>query len=275
MYPRSFFALIGLLVCLAGGCGGGQNELPYATPERLDKGLVVVLPGVHGRLWISDSVCQGLGDGGVEQAIVVYDWTWMGKLLPFYNLGQADRNVRVAVDIAQYVMDYQDKYPGRPVTLVGYSGGGPLAVWAAEAMPPGRQVDGIILLSPPLVPEYDLRPALRSCRKGAVNFYSTSDVIYLELGTLIFGTMDKENAASAGNLSFLSQETPLQPPYDRLFQIAWQSKMAEDGYNGQHLTIGEAPYVRDYVAPLVRSAIWDQALIDATREGRGADAVRP
>jgi len=190
-------------VCVAaasGGCGGtGQ---PYVTPERLDRGLVVVLTGIHGRLWLSESICHGLDQGGVGQAVEMCDWTYHGALLPFYNLGAVERNHEEAQRIAGRIAAYQKDHPGRPVTLVGYSGGGPLAVWTAEALPPGVQLEGIVLLSAPLVPEYDLRPALAASRKGIVSFHSAKDTLYLALGTIVFGTMDKQHRVSAGNLGF-------------------------------------------------------------------------
>ena len=189
---------------LAGSlCGCGGTGQPYVTPERLDKGLVIVLTGIHGRLWLSENICHGLVDGGVNQAIEIYDWTYHGQFLPFYNLGAMERNHRVARQIAAHVHAYLEDYPGRPVTLVGYSGGGPLAVWTAESLPQGDPLDGIVLLSAPLVPDYDLRPALSASRKGIVGFYSEKDRVYLALGTLIFGTMDKHHRVSAGNLGFV------------------------------------------------------------------------
>ena len=183
-------------------CGCSGTGQPYVTPQRLDKGLVIVLTGIHGRLWISQSICRGLADGGVEQAIEIYDWTYRGQLLPFYNLGAIERNHEVARRIADHVVAYRKEHPGRGVTLVGYSGGGPLAIWTAEALPKGTCLDGMVLLSTPLVPEYDLRPALAASRKGAVSFHSQKDFIYLALGTVIFGTMDKQHRVSAGNVGF-------------------------------------------------------------------------
>lgn len=247
----------------------------------MDKGLVVVLTGIHGRLWLSESICEGLAeDGGVDQAVEVYDWTWHGHLLPFYNLGAVERNHRAARQIAEHIAAYQREHPGRPVTLVGYSGGGALAIWTAEALPEGTQVDGLILLCTPLVPEYDLRPALAASRKGAVSFHSGKDMLYLAMGTLIFGTMDKHHRISAGNLGFLDPEGPTgtEPraagppkdlPYRKLYQVPWQEDMGPTGYDGTHLTIGAKGFIAAYVAPLVRSPEWSIAVVEAVAHHRG------
>lgn len=256
-------------------CGCGGTGQPFVSPQRLDKGLVIVLTGIHGRLWLSESIGQGLADGVVEGAIEIYDWTYHGHLLPFYNLGAIERNHKMARQIAAHVQAYQKDHPGRPVTLVGYSGGGPLAVWTAEALPKGAQLDGIVLLSTPLVPEYDLRPTLSVSRKGVVSFYSPNDRIYLALGTLLFGTMDKQHRISAGNVGFndprkshaVSSSTRPAPEcsgnevYDKLYQVPWDPRMAKYGYDGTHLTIGAKDFIAAYVAPLVKTRQWNAHLV--------------
>jgi len=250
--------------CLA-GCGGtGQ---PFMTNDRLDKGLVIVLPGIHGRLWLSEDIMDGLNKGGIDQGIEIYDWTYHGHWLPFYNLGAVERNHQVAKDIAAHIHDYQQAHPGRPVTLVGYSGGGPLAVWVAESMPkepgcPAARLDGVILLSTPLVPTYDLSAALDASRKGIVSFHSARDMVYLGMGTLIFGTMDLHHVVSAGNVGFSPPDSPGdRPAYQRLFQVEYSDRMANYGYMGTHLSIGAPSFIAAYIAPLVRAAAWDSALV--------------
>ena len=270
-------AVLAAAIPLLAGCGGGTGQ-PYVTPERLDKGLVVVLPGIHGRLWLSESIMKGLADGGVDEAIEIYDWTYEGHWLPFYNLGAVERNHQEAGCVARHIAEYQDKHPGAPVTLVGYSGGGPLAVWTAEQMPSGHKLDGVVLLSPPLVPEYDLTPALSASRRGIVNFYSHKDVMYLAAGTLVFGTMDKQNRVSAGNVGFYYPQAATMPaeansPYAHVFQVPYRDEMAATGHTGSHLTIGEPAFICQYVAPLVRARQWDVALMDAVRDGKAGVPV--
>jgi pimeloyl-ACP methyl ester carboxylesterase len=277
MIRRLLFAAPIVLWFLGSLCGCGGTGQPNVQPSRLDKGLVIVLTGVHGRLWLSESICQGLDQGGVDQAIEIYDWTYHGQWLPFYNLGAVERNHRMARQISAHVQAYQKDHPGRPVTLVGYSGGGPLAIWTAEALPKDVHVDGLILLCTPLVPEYDLRPALSASRKGIMSFYSPRDRIYLAMGTLLFGTMDKRHRVSAGNLGFFdprksdasgsAASAPAEyDVYDKLYQVAWQPEMAQYGYDGMHLTIGAKDFVAAYLAPLVKARRWDARLVDQLPE---------
>ena len=270
---------VSVVVFLAAAAGCSSSGQPYVTDVRLDKGLVVVLTGIHGRLWLSESICKGLDEGGADCAIEIDDWTYEGKWLPFYNLGAYERNHEMAKRLAARIVQYQKDHPGGPVTLVGYSGGGPLAVWTAEAMPRGAQLDSLILLSTPLVPEYDLGPALAASRKGIASFYSKRDIVYLGLGTLIFGTMDKKHKVSAGNLGFIvPQSGQRAAAYQRLYQIRWRPEMGKLGYSGSHLTIGAGSFVACCIAPLVRAPTWDQDLIDRAARGQATaqiTATRP
>ena len=45
------------------------------TPERLQHGLVLVLPGIEGESCINHNIAHGLADGGVSSAIEIFDWT--------------------------------------------------------------------------------------------------------------------------------------------------------------------------------------------------------
>src|SRR5262249_30928732 len=68
--------------------------------------------------------------------------------------------------------------PAAEIYIVGHSAGAGVILAAAEALPPGS-VDRIVLLSPSLSVDYDLRPALRCVRETLDVFYSTRDWIYL------------------------------------------------------------------------------------------------
>jgi pimeloyl-ACP methyl ester carboxylesterase len=255
-------ALLGGAAVLGGLAGCGGTGQPHVTPQRLDRGLVLVLPGIHGRLWLSENLGNGLAAGGVDQAIEIYDWTQpVGNWCVFYNLMAVEHNREIAARIAHYITDYQAAHPGRPVTLVGYSGGGPMAVYIAEAMPAGACVDAIFLLSAPLTKTYPLEKALAASRKGILSIYSNRDLAYLGMGTLLFGTMDGKHEISAGNVRF---ETPAGGPgadlYRKLFQVSWEPWMDKLGYTGSHLSSASPPFVAAYLAPLIRADRWNSDL---------------
>ena len=231
---------------------------PYVTPERLDKGLVVVLPGIEGRSYLNESIRNGIVAGGVDYAVEIYSW---GSFLgPFYNLRATTRNHKKSEELAEKIKQYKKDYPGRPVFLVGQSGGGAIAAWTAEKLPPGEKVDGIIMINAALSREYDLDLALKHSNRGIVNFCSNQDWVFLKLGTTAFGTMDGPNSASAGKEGFI---IPIDLPdsYDKLFQIVWTKEMLMHGHYGGHLSSSSEGFISQFVAPLIRAPFWDQAII--------------
>jgi pimeloyl-ACP methyl ester carboxylesterase len=245
---------------LLAGCGGQ----PYRTEERLDRGLVIVLPGIEGRSQFNRAIVEGLNDGGVNWAIETYDWT--SALGPLYNLRAEERNHRKANEIAWRILRYQWAYPNRPVVLVGQSGGGAMAVWAAESMLPGVKVNGIILLAASLSPKYSLDLALGNSQRGVINFYSSLDVLVSGLGTALSGTMDGRHTMSAGQVGFeVPKIGPTVEVYRRLQQIAWKPQMASSGNPGLHLTSGARRFVAEYVAPFIMAepfdVEWDESAV--------------
>lgn len=248
-----------ILALAAGGCANPQL---FLTPERLDRGLVMVLTGIEGRSPINNAICRGLNDGGVNWAIELVDWTWGVPGAYLVNLRSEVRNRQKAEDLAQRIVRYQMAHPGRPVVLVGQSGGSAIGAWIAESMPPGRQVDGLVFLAPTLSPEYLLDLALLNSRRGIVSFHSSRDWFLLGAGTLIYGTMDGVHSSSAGRVGFRVPPAASMPRlYEKLFQIPWHEAMQQAGHSGGHLTTAARPFVARYVAPLVTAGEWDESLI--------------
>jgi pimeloyl-ACP methyl ester carboxylesterase len=203
----------------------------------------------------------------VDCAIQTYDWTSI--LGPLWNLRATARNRRQAERIADMVINYRTNHPGRPVYLVGQSGGGAIAVWTAEILPPEYKVDGIILLAASLSPNYILDLAIQNSRRGIVSFYSEKD--WLLLGTNVTGTMDGELATSAGRTGFLyPAEGPKPLNYGRLFQVPWDRQMSRAGNTGGHLSSGAAPFVSRYVAPLIGLREWNEQAIERVMASGGA-----
>ena len=237
----------------------GCRDKPYVTDERLDRGLVLVLTGIEGRSRLNRAIRRGLADGGVDCAIEIVDWTAAGYLTFPYNLRAEGRNRAKAAEIADRIERYATSHPPRPVTLVGHSGGAAMAAFVAESLGDGVQVDGIVMLAAALSPGYRLDKALAHSRRGIVNYYSKYDWWFLGVGTFVFGTSDGRHGQAAGRVGF-------QPPtqggaYDKLHQVAWHAGMLRKRHLGGHLTSSAAPYVADYVAPVVNRNTWDAEFI--------------
>lgn len=258
-----------LIMCglmILGGCNPFSHHTTDIMSGRLDQGLVVVLPGIEGAGRLNREICQGLYDGGVRAAVQLCDWT--SSYGPLYNLRAEGRNREKAAEIAANIAHYRAAYPNRPVVLVGQSGGGAMAVWIVEALPQGQRVDGVIMLAASLSPQYMLDIALSKSQRGIINFYSSRDWLLLGVGTTFVGTMDGEHTSSAGRTGFEIPEGHMRPGlFDRLFQIAWSSKMASSGNSGNHLSSGAEKYVAAYVAPFVLAKKWDQALVNRIVNG--------
>ncbi len=262
---RRTLTMLTVALLASAALAGCAAEQPYVTRARLERGLVVVLPGVEGRGPLNESIVEGLAAGGVQYAIELYDWT--SALGPLYNLRAELRNRKEAGRLADRVVSYRDAYPGRPVLLVGQSGGGTVAVWTAEQLAWSGGIEGIVLIAPSLSPGYPLDRALSHSERGVVVFRSDRD--WILLGTAITGTMDGEHAVSAGRVGFdIPDEPQRMEDYDRLYQIAWDPAMSKTGYGGGHLSSSAGDFIATYVAPLVRARSWDRDLVSSLAHGQ-------
>lgn len=259
-HPRSFQPSPGRflgVLCLAqiAGLVGCVPDARLNTAKRLDRGLVVVLPGIEGpSVWNRDLVL-GLDEGGVDCAIRRHVW---GTPVPggfLINLTDIERNRREADRLRDDLVAYMTKFPGRPVQLVGHSGGAGIALLATERMPADSPVTAIVLLAASVSPEYDLRPALGKTSQCITNCYSERDSILLGPGTTIAGTIDREFGESAGKVGFAGRPAIL--PVDRrrfaaLEQWKWTQAMAQLGNDGGHFGWTNRRFVREWLAPRVR-----------------------
>lgn len=263
-------ACLGGLVSL-GGCHNPFNtsefRVDYYDSEKASRGLVVVLTGIEGSSMFNKSIVEGLEAGGVDYAIRRVDWTSSIPLSYLYNQRAQSSNRRKARDLANVVMRYQAENPGRPVFLVGQSGGAAMAAWTAEEMEMGLKIDGVIMLAASLSPDYVLTDALMNSRQGIVNFYSERDVVMLGAGTTVTGTMDGEHSSSAGRVGFRLPGIECRPYYTHLYQVPFNPKM-QGGTYGLHLTSGSARFVANYVAPLIRARQWDEQFVQNIAAGK-------
>lgn len=252
---KLFVEVIAVLATVsAGGCG--LSEL--RTPARMDKGMVIILPGVEGRSFLNTNIAKGLEEGGVPAAITIHDWSVAPTFLAgVVNLRAQSHNLSEARKVAAKIVAYQDKYPGRPVHVIGHSGGGGVAVYVLEALPAGHEITSAVLLAPALSPDYDLRRALKKTHEGIWNFYSPYDVGLLKVGTSLAGTIDGRMTQAAGAVGFaipwgLSREER-QLYGERLHQQKYTPRMADSGNTGSHFGWAGRSFVAEWLAPLINS----------------------
>ncbi len=266
-------ALVAAAMLLLGGCcttrpadAASQQAFPADSlapwnnsrllfGDRLAWGYILVLPGVGGGDSPIDSgVVVGLKDANVQSAIELYDWT-DGQFRWIENLRDLDRNRSEARKIAAKILLYQERYPGRPVHVIGYSGGGGVAVLALEDLPPGQKISGAILLAPTLAFDYDLRAAMTHTERGLLNFYSPLDAFVLATLATAAGTTDGRHTLSAGVVGFQvpkSLDRAQREAYQQhLFQQAYQLDMLWAGHTGGHFGWANPAFIAKHVAPLV------------------------
>jgi pimeloyl-ACP methyl ester carboxylesterase len=227
------------------------------TPQRLQRGLALVLPGIEGQSLLNYDIARGLADGGVPFAIEVFDWTTGVILLFPYHLRSSRRHATQAEKIARRIVNYQHKYPGRPVHLIGHSGGGALAVFALERLPDKVKIASAILLAPGISPKYNLSCALAHTERGIFNYHSRFDVFFLGIGTVVAGTIDGPHTVSAGMVGFRfpgDLDAAERALYERqLHQIPFRAAMMADFNFGGHMGASNRAFVARHVAPLLEA----------------------
>jgi len=246
-------------VCLAAlTLTAGCWQPPKMQRAELERGYILMLEGIDFNVWQMGDIYRGLRDAGVDYAIDVVDWGYRSRPFAAYgNLTDLKNNRRLAGEFAQRVAGYQQEYPGRPVCIIGYSGGGGLAILTAEALPEGVMLDRILLLGAAISPDYDLSKALSRCRRGIVNFYSSADSVVLGVGTRLYGTIDRARMPAAGHVGFRASSEPAASQPDTssgLIQVPWTPEMRKLGHDGGHFGWMARRWTAEIVAPYIRDA---------------------
>ncbi len=222
------------------------------TPDELDRGLVWVFPGIEGGRITISGACRGLRDAGVDSAIEIFDWQ-RGLWGALANLTAYAANRRRAAVTAERIVEYHNNHPDAPIDLVGYSGGGGIAIMVAEALPPGVPLRNVVLVQAAISQRYDLTCALSHIDGHLVNVYSPRDYVMLGIGTYVFGTMDRVHEAAAGKNGFAVEAAIPDPTLRRkLVQAPWRREMLCSGHYGGHFAILLRGWNRRFVAPYVR-----------------------
>jgi pimeloyl-ACP methyl ester carboxylesterase len=187
---------------------------------------------------------------GVHHEVRDFAWTTgFGRLIRDL---QDTRNLCLKADeLAREVMRYKQEFPGRPVYLMGHSGGTGLVLAAAERLPPAT-LERVILLSAAVSPGYDLRPALRATSGELISFHSPMDRFWLHWGTSRFGTMDRVYCRSAGVHGFVPPDdldAEGERLYERLVQVGWKPEMLLTNHSGFHFSTSMPGFLARHVAP--------------------------
>jgi len=235
----------------------GLTEARKFNSAQVAEGMTFVLPGIESESIFTYGICDGLVSGGLRGAVRVFNWG-----LPFPggylgNLTRLDRNRRRGADLAREIIEYQDRFPGRPVHVVAHSGGCGVALFAVEALPEDRAVDSVVLLAAAISPTYDLRRALSRVRRGVLNSHSGRDWFILGLGTRFFGTTDRQFCDAAGLKGFAKPENMDAAGHklydEKLTQISWCEDLVAYNHWGGHITSASEEYLENRITPWINN----------------------
>lgn len=236
---------------------GVLKPLMLDTPERRNAGLIVVLPGIEGISSLNHSLAWGLADAGLPHAIRLHDWTLRTKPA-FVNLWMKGRTLRAAAYVAEILADYRAEFPGRPVHLVGHSGGGALIPHVLQELPGSTKIDTGIMIGPAISPRYDLAPALSRVNNRLVNVCSWLDWYFLGIGTTLAGTLDRRYGRSAGNCGFRlppSADSRRELYQQKLLEIRFHWSMLRHWHYGGHFSCVNRVFVEHHLAPLLKPPV--------------------
>lgn len=249
------------LLLLTTGC---SQQMPDRA-QRMTRGYVYYLDGAGGGGLISNwsgGLRQGLLDAGYNGAGEIFRWnTGMGVV--------ADQDSSVgykrgkAGECAAEIQQYAKQYPGAPVTLIGLSAGTAVTVFVLEALPTSCPVENVVLCGASIAADYDLTKALQRVRNRMYVYTSENDAVLAFLVPMA-GTADRQagSVPSAGLRGFwmpsrASAQTRAQ--YAKVTYIRWRTEFAKYGDFGGHTDALKAPFVQQYMAPLIMAGMAHRA----------------
>ena len=218
-----------------------QDTSPSEIVDRRGReGCVLILPGVMNvtfyLAWLKRMIREAYPSYDVDARRWGLPLGWVA------NLRAYAQNQRTAQAIADELVAYRAQHPNAQIALVGYSGGGGLAVTIAAALPDPVTINRLLLIAPAISPEFPLvQRVLPKVTDFVVNYASRRD-LQISLGTTIFGNMDRTKRAGAGAVGFSAQ-------HPKLIQVHWHPGMRRYFHFGYHLSYLAPPWQRRYLLP--------------------------
>lgn len=251
---RSQFAAVGVLAfvaLLASTATAAPATRPAAAVDASAAYLLHV-PGIAGETPIDHALVDGMKGGGFSGTSEIYDWTGENKGIS--ALRNRERNEKQSQLIADKIIARRKAHPAGQIVITAHSGGTGLVVWALERLPAEVKVDGVLLLSPALSPDYDLSKALSHIKGKLYTFSSTMDYFVLGIGTKLFGTIDRKSGDSAGRVGFVKPADAADPKqYDKLVSCPYENAWTRFGNIGDHVSVMSQRFSENVLTPLVLS----------------------
>lgn len=253
---RPILALLIAAACV--GCAAKpMSDLSYRADrkERLTRGCIFFMDGAGGGTKKSNyaaGVIAGMLDAGYKGAGEIVGWETGKGLVADQDASVAYKRSKALIGTAK-IQAYQSAYPGKPVSILGFSAGTAEAVFALEALPEDAQVDHVVLLGASISRDYDMTEALKRVKKLYI-ITSTHDQM---LGTMMkfSGTADRKfQDPGAGIKGFIlppgASEATRQLYAGKIVTIPYSEDFRKDGNEGHHFDNVKEDFIRDHVAPL-------------------------
>jgi pimeloyl-ACP methyl ester carboxylesterase len=259
-----------LIVVLAGGLGCAaprQEIIRTCCLTGREQGVIFAVDGAGGFLSTSKAISQAVAEAHLPLVTVPVEWSHgYGRFIADQIDWTYSREC--GCKLAGEIAAYRQAHPQGKVYLIAHSAGSAVCLAAAEALPPDS-IERIVLLSPSIASDYDLRPSLRSAREGIDVFCSRRDIWQLGLGVALLGTADGcRGCAAAGRVGFqvpcnscLPSGTESCPAdrtypedaalYAKLRQHPWDRCLTWTGNRGGHYGGYRAEFLQAYVLPLL------------------------
>lgn len=253
----------GLLLFVSTGCG------PVFTQKAVN-GITFYCPGAGTISYGDRGLRDGLEAAGYRGDVATLVWT-VAPAMPII-----DQVIKVnaklgAARLANHIETYIDRYPGRPVNLVGLSAGTGVAMWALEDLKSGYKVDNVVLLGSSLSHNYNIAKALPAIKGKIYVYYSPHDFVLagpMKLVGTIDGKLGVDGAGAVG----------LHPPTSsgRVVNIAWRKDWKRYGYVGGHMDSTTPRFVEAVLSRHLLSPVSREVAVRtlATPRGRYSAAAR-
>lgn len=165
-------------------------------------------------------------------------------------------------ELSAAIGEYRKAHPHHLIQIVAKSAGTAVALNALAKLPEDT-VDRVILMSPAVSPAFPLADALRAVKGDVISFCSAKDILFLHVGTTLFGTADGVKGISAGLRGFSRPtEASLAHQYAKLYEIHWEPSMMKLMHFGDHSGNSMPLFVQRYILPLLKGADVDEILAE-------------
>ena len=226
---------------------------PHEIAGDPHQGIVIFAESIRwsGVRWGMRSTEAGLRATGYTGQFVYWKWhSILQGCLVLPAIMSSSMLERRAAALAEYITRSRREIPDRPLTLMGFSCGGYVAVRALELLPEDVKVDSAVIFAAAVSPYRDLALACSRVTGKFVVSSSVCDALIVGMGTLMFGTGDRKHIMSIGMIG-----PRFKPVPENLVDIRWKPGYVRYGNFGGHFTACARRYVKEVIAPFLMDTV--------------------